>query len=574
MKSPLSSGVQQKLQLWSGRSVGRAAQWADTVVSPREEAAADISSAEPGADSQYLTGFDSQFVDDPAALEAAPAPASPHTVRSTVPSGAPAAERSATPAPGPAEAEAEAEASAAAPAYIGSYAIQGRRPPGPLGQVYEAWDGAHARQVMVKLVQLQLEPGVKELLDPPMASALQARLDQRVLARARAALRLNHPHIATVLDAGLSPAGVYLVTERLQGRDMRDALERGWRPRPSLAALIVRRLAEALAHAHAVGLVHGDVKPANIFLDDRAHPKLLDFGIAQVAYSRGIDHGQVPLSSLQYLAPEQLMSGKADALTDIRAAGLVLHELLAMRPPFVGSTAHEVTLAVLGNQPVPPDQLRSHVPRSLVSIATRAMASEPDQRFASAADMAAALADWSDKHAARKVRMQESRRSHRPPDPTPPLRPNLASYVVALSGLAVGGLALVWMLPSDGRPWNAPQAQGTPPSLAGGPARPSAAGPVAATLAAKPDGPTDQERLLRDQAYAAKRLGLVALDVSPVAQVYVNGVLTGTTPPMTLLKLPVGNQSIMLRSEGFTPYVLTVLVRPDQPVELRHQFTP
>lgn len=587
MRNPLLIGVQKKLQLWAGRAGGNASQWADTVLTPRV-ADDDVDGGRgPAEDSQYLSDFDSQFVDDPA-LAGAGVASTKAAERSSAADAA-SAQAPADPAglaPMPADAPAvtpkavaraqpeAAQGKHGTPSRFGRFTVKGVVGSGLSGTLYDAWDPVRSCAVAVRTVQLQPWLDAGFMADLQTVSAVKARLEQRVLETARATMPLSHPHIVTVLDAGHSPWGVYIATERVHGRDMCEALARGWRPRPSLAAQIMRRVAEALAHAHEKGLVHGDIKPANIFLDDKAQPRLLNFGIAQVGRSQGLDLAPAALGSLRYLAPEQLPGGIADARTDIRAIGVVLYELLAMAPAFSGKTEADVARAVLANRPTPVHELHTNSPRSLAAIATRAAATNPEHRFSSAAELARELAAWSDRHAARKARVAQGTLMNWPGRHTG-RRDRVPRTLAWVVGGAVGGLTLLWLampvalnglaVVSQSMRARAVAAQAADQALA--------ATPAAVRRSELAGGLSASARAERDAADAAKRIGVVSLEVSPRAQVSVNGVPAGSTPPMTQLKLPVGRQAIVLRSEGFDPYQITVDVRHDQPLELRHRFT-
>ena len=176
--------------------------------------------------------------------------------------------------------------------HIGRYALKGPLGQGGLGQVHEAWDPLLSRTVAVKTLQFDID------------MTERVSLDGLFLNEARAAAGLNHPHIVTIHDAGLSTQGVYIAMERLHGRDLRQALAAGWQPTAGESALLVRRVADALSYAHARGVVHCDIKPANIFLCRRDKPKVLDFGIARVAHSSALTllDGLIA-GSPHYLAP-------------------------------------------------------------------------------------------------------------------------------------------------------------------------------------------------------------------------------------------------------------------------------
>ena len=291
--------------------------------------------------------------------------------------------------------------------YIGRYALKNLLGRGNLGQVHEAWDPLLSRTVAVKTLQLGT------------GAPARLALDTMFLNEVRAAAALSHPHIVTVYDAGLSAHGVYIAMERLRGSDLRQRLAEGWRPSQAQAALLVRRVADALAHAHASGIVHGDIQPATLFLNRRDHPKVLDFGIARVA--RSAQNFAVPAApnkalavaltrAPNYLAPEQLQGGAADARTDIHALGVVFYELLTLRKAYTGDSPEQITHAVVHNNPAPACDVREGVSRTLSAIAAKAMARDPLERHATALEMALELRRWIERHNAAEPQVLESAR--------------------------------------------------------------------------------------------------------------------------------------------------------------------
>jgi serine/threonine-protein kinase len=323
--------------------------------------------------------------------------------------------------------------------HIGRYALKGLLGSGGLGQVHEAWDPLLSRTVAVKTLQLAL--------DTPTRVALDATF----LNEARAVAGLSHPHIVTVYDAGLSAHGVYIAMERLRGSDLRQRLAEGWRPTQAQAALLVRRVADALAYAHACGVVHCDIKPANIFLNRRDKPKLLDFGIARVAHgAKNPALGSAVAGSPHYLAPEQLQGGAIDARTDIHALGLVLYELLTLRKAYPGANLAQITHAVLHDRPAPACEVRAGVSRTLAGIAAKAMAREPAERYATAMELAHELRRWLVRNNAAEPQVLESARprqrapgSRERPPPQRKLRTRLGIAVLVLL-LGAGTALALW----------------------------------------------------------------------------------------------------------------------------------
>lgn len=323
--------------------------------------------------------------------------------------------------------------------HVGRYALKQLIGEGGLGRVYTAWDPLLSRTLAIKTLHLGSEDEQRQALDG------------LILDEARASASLSHPNIVTVYDAGLSEMGVYIAMEHLPGSDLRQLMDDGWRPDPMRAAKVMRRVAEALSYAHGRGVIHCDIKPANIFMTDRRKPKVLDFGIARVAHRGTSSLDGLVTGSPLYLAPEQLRGETPDVRTDVYAMGVVLYELLTGRKPFAGRNLDEIVQAVQKGDPVPARELCPGVPPDLSAIAARAMAVDPERRFANAREMAVALRAWQIRASA-PTRLTPVLDSSRQPsergEPAPAgdsRVPTTTARWLALLGLAVAG-ALLWQL--------------------------------------------------------------------------------------------------------------------------------
>ncbi len=249
---------------------------------------------------------------------------------------------------------------------------------GGMGRVVAAHDHRLDRPVAVKLIR-------DELLADDAAR-------QRLLREARAAAQLHHPHTVAVFDAGEQDGRPFVVMELVEGSSLADRLRADGPLSATEATDVTAAVLDALAAAHDQGLVHRDVKPSNVLLPDAGGVKLADFGIAVDlrANTTLTDLGQV-LGSPRYLAPERATGQTAAPASDVYSAGVMLFEMLAGRAPFDGDNA-VATLLAHQQQPVPPlARIAESVPPQLASVAERALAKDPSQRFASARSMHDAL---------------------------------------------------------------------------------------------------------------------------------------------------------------------------------------
>ena len=249
-----------------------------------------------------------------------------------------------------------------------------------MGVVYRARDQRLERDVALKL----------------LAADISRREESRarLLAEARAASALNHPSITTVYEVGEEGEHLFIVMELVAGQTLRSMIGAG----PVEARALIRlgaQVAEALAAAHAHGVVHGDVKPENIIVQPDGRVKLLDFGIARrfaaetLAITRQetapVDSGIV--GTLAYMAPEQLRGGEADARADLFSLGMVLYEMAAGHRPFPGPTATALMAQVINEAPPPLARMAPHTPAELARIVHKLLEKHPDSRFQTARDL-------------------------------------------------------------------------------------------------------------------------------------------------------------------------------------------
>jgi tRNA A-37 threonylcarbamoyl transferase component Bud32 len=250
---------------------------------------------------------------------------------------------------------------------------------GGMAEVVEAYDRKLDRRVAVKLLHV----GVA---DP--------RARERFMREARMAAGFVHPNVVTIYDVGEVRGRPYLVMELVEGGTLGDLIARDG-PLPVGQALAISdSVLAGLGAAHADGLVHRDVKPANILIGTDGRVKLADFGIAKATQDLGRDltaTGQV-LGTAGYLAPEQAAGGEATPASDVYAAGVVLYEMLAGQPPFTGE--HPVAVAVAHQRAkVPPlGDKRPGLPPGVLSVVSRSLEKDPSRRFRDASQMRTELA--------------------------------------------------------------------------------------------------------------------------------------------------------------------------------------
>lgn len=455
--------------------------------------------------------------------------------------------------------------------HIGRYALKYVIGEGGLGTVYAAHDPLLSRLIAIKTLHVDVSAQDRE------------QFNALFLNEAKAAGSLNHPHIVTMYDVGTSEQGTtYIAMELLRGKDLRQLLAMGWKPTPIQAALIVRRVADALSYAHHKGVIHRDIKPANIFMVSRTQPRVLDFGIARIRQAESLANRDDPQSRFQeivggspyYMAPEQVMHQPGDRRVDVYALGVVLYELLVFRRAFTGNSLEEIADAVL-HKPVPlAHEVNPSVPTALSEIVARAMHRDPGQRMRSARNLSNELRAWLD--SAESEAQQQSvtdaaqRRRQR--------RTVLSGVAVAGWAAAVAGAIWMYWGPSGSKSGAAGSdvavAAPNPASVPDTPQPVSAAerGAPAAVAVGSEAAMAHPGQATQAAPATPAAPGELRLAISPWGEVWVDGRAVGVTPPLNQLKLTPGEHTIAIRNGDAPEFRQTVVVQSGKSVRIKHQF--
>jgi hypothetical protein len=257
------------------------------------------------------------------------------------------------------------------------YLLDERIAVGGMGAVWAATDERLGRTVAIKLLK-------EDLSEDP-------RFIERFRREARAAGALSHPSVARVFDYGEDAGRHYIVMELAQGRDLARLLREEGALAPERAAEIGAQIADALAHAHAAGLVHRDVKPANVIVDDNDSVKVTDFGIARAAGDATLTATGSVLGTAHYISPEQASGTHIGPASDIYSFGIVLYEMLTGALPFTGDSALGVAMRHVNDDVPAPSALNPAVPGVFDTIVATATQKDPRARFPDSASLAAAL---------------------------------------------------------------------------------------------------------------------------------------------------------------------------------------
>jgi serine/threonine protein kinase len=255
------------------------------------------------------------------------------------------------------------------PATIGRFKVINRIGRGGMGSLYLAWDPVLERQIAIKLLREDMEE-------------LRERFDRE----ARSVARLRHPNIVTIFDVGEQDGQPFIAMEYIHGQTLAEIIRSDYQPSVSRKLKIIDELCDGLAFAHKMAIIHRDVKPANIMVEDEGVVKILDFGIARIAES-GMTMAGMLIGTLNYMAPEQIAGQVVDNRSDIFAIGCVMYELLAQRQAFPGGLHTGIINRILYEHPPGLETICPNLDGEVVEVVRHALEKDPQVRYQDLAAM-------------------------------------------------------------------------------------------------------------------------------------------------------------------------------------------
>ncbi|HEX6216455.1 MAG TPA: protein kinase, partial [Vicinamibacterales bacterium] len=324
---------------------------------------------------------------------------------------------------------------------ISHYRVVNQLGAGGMGVVYGADDTRLGRQVALKFIP-------EELVRDRQAV-------ERFRVEARTTSALNHPNICTVYDIGEHEGQPFIVMEWMKGQNLHDRLSGGTLKIHQIVDYGIE-IADALDAAHTQGIVHRDIKPANIFLTERGHVKVMDFGLAKLLNDQdavqlnttskmgALTQPGMTLGTAFYMSPEQAAGDTFDGRSDLFSLGIVLYECATGRRPFVGNSARAVLSAIIHTAPIAPSVLNPELPQRLQEVISNCLEKDPDLRYQNAASLRADLKrvrrDLESGRMGSVTRAGESSDPDRTPAPTAGDRPAIPAPPSAARRLVPGAI--------------------------------------------------------------------------------------------------------------------------------------
>jgi len=266
---------------------------------------------------------------------------------------------------------------------FGRYEILGLLGKGAMGTVYKGKDPAIDRLVALKTIRMDFSENQEEIDE----------LRERLMREAQAAGKMSHPNIVTIYDVGQEGDFQYIAMEYLEGYTLESYLRKKSELNYKIVAKIIMQVCEALSYAHSKGIVHRDVKPANIMILDNFEVKVMDFGIARFGVSSMTQAGTA-MGTPHYISPEQLEGKSADKRSDIFSLGVILYEFLTGQKPFRGDNISALAYSIINDNPPTPSEVHDKTPPIFDRVVAKAIAKDPSERYQSAEEITKTLKEF------------------------------------------------------------------------------------------------------------------------------------------------------------------------------------
>ncbi|MGK7345810.1 MAG: serine/threonine-protein kinase [Candidatus Nitrospinota bacterium M3_3B_026] len=442
---------------------------------------------------------------------------------------------------------------------LGRYEIIKELGRGGMGIVLKGKDPRIDRLVALKIIRL----------DDIGDTAREKELLERFYIEARAAGKLAHPNIITIYDIGEEESKSFLAMEYIEGLDLSAILaETG--PMPvERASPIVEQIADGLAFAHERGIVHRDIKPGNILLQDGDRVKITDFGLARLASAGSVTQTGHAVGSPSYMSPEQVQGLPVDGRSDIFSLGVMFYEMVTGRRPFEGESLTSIIYKIIKDQPPPPSSVAPGVPPAVDAIIGKMMAKSPDERYQSGRELVEDIRKLSagggflgltDSDAVMTVDFDRNDITKELEEPSKPAarRGSTATALFLLFLVMAAGAGYYYY----GRLTVEPPAE---PWSAAAPEIPEPETPeVKETAVGKAQKPTEPA-----PATAPEPVGITLKVKSPVkGETYIDGEKAGAAPGEMEASLAPGEHMVEVRAEGYSPWTREVTVKEDGPIEI------
>lgn len=424
---------------------------------------------------------------------------------------------------------------------LGKYEIQSEIGRGGMAVVYRGYDPDLRRSVAIKVLASQLAT------DPDFV--------QRFRFEAITAANLRHPNIVTIHDVGSQGDIHYFVMEYLPGITLDEWLRQVGSLPLAQAVQIASQIGAALAYAHEQGIIHRDVKPANIMIDSKGHITLMDFGLVRAVEGSSLTRTGVVVGTPEYMAPEQVLGEALDARSDIYSFGIVIYRLLTGKVPFAQSTPFAVMYAHIQQPPPPLRQLRPDLPAAMEQVLSKALAKKPEDRYQQAdhlvADLQAVLAGWPLAPGSAKGRPPAKGRSTSQPPASalpgsvpPKKRRSLAPVLMLVVAILIIGSIAGYQLLGGARPALPLGSQPTPTSVVASPpliaeaptATPSATATATPTATVTPSA-TPTETATPSPTLTATATATLTATPSPSPSPSFTPTITPSPTPFAIVKL-------------------------------------